>query len=957
MDGPESCGGFSEDGEYAGDAPTELAKSGPRYSDAARVGAGSMGVVEVVTDRELGREVARKRLREGGDLRAAERLRREAAVAASLEHPGIVPVYDVGEGRGGPWYTMRLVRGRTLAEVLRGRQTMAERLPLLRRFLVACEAVAYGHRRGVIHRDLKPANIMLGDEGETQVVDWGLARAAPGGGGGALASDARLTAAGAVLGTPAYMSPEQAGAFGEPYADARSDVWSLGAILFEILGGAPPYEGSSEEVLRQLGVRAPDVTRVAEAPRELVAIVSRALAHRPEDRYASAEALTEDLERHLEGRLVDAYDYGPLDHLRRFVRAFRLPLTVAAVASAGLLLGATYAYDSVVQEGERARAAEVTAQVALADARASNARLTAELATREAARGRRTEALALAREALSIAPSPAALGVLAAFGLETPPSLLERGPACSRARVSPNGALRLCIRDGEAELREGVRVRFRRSIAPTADAFLTDGHVLFIRLDTEHRVAWVDLEGETVSEGHLDVLGEPSIFRDQLLLPVRGGVYWRRADDPELLEACDGARPNAVALGVMGPAFACPDRTVRAAGRTWTLPAQVSALDWRGEDLVVGTRDGRLRTLEGRHESRLGPGAVLSVASDDGWVVAAAEADGLWVWHPERGLPQRLPVVEHRILRFSGGVLETSGPEGIARWRMPRGSVARLDAEGGVASMAAAAGRIVVGRGDGCARAWDGTGERLGASCEGDAAVKAVAFDGERVWLVRDGEAGLAVLDHELHPRGRLEGPGSLRRVARLESGALVAVTYGVGRLRFDGRGGVARLPPADANHVDIDARGADAVTLTSDGRVTLLRGDRAELHSVVPGARAVTLGSDGRVYVGTHHRVVSGEIESTPSSSAITTLRADPTGRWIAVGHRDGLVRVLDAGLRDVAVFPGHTERVSAIAWDGAVLVTGSWDGVVRRWDARVFESWERVGMGEGERTPTVAP
>mgnify|MGYP003709415405 CR=1 FL=1 len=122
----------------------------------------------------------------------------------------VVPVYDVGEGRGGPWYTMRLVRGRTLAEVLRGRQTMAERLPLLRRFLVACEAVAYGHRRGVIHRDLKPANIMLGDEGETQVVDWGLARAAPGGDGGALASDARLTAAGAVLGTPAYMSPEQA---------------------------------------------------------------------------------------------------------------------------------------------------------------------------------------------------------------------------------------------------------------------------------------------------------------------------------------------------------------------------------------------------------------------------------------------------------------------------------------------------------------------------------------------------------------------------------------------------------------------------------------------------------------------------------------------------------------------------------------------------------------------------
>jgi serine/threonine protein kinase len=182
-----------------------------RYAREGLLGRGGMGLVYLARDTRLDRAVALKEAARDGDT--AARLAREARVTAGLEHPGIVTVHDSGTtAEGRPSYTMRLLRGRPLSTVLAEAGDRSARLLLLRHYLTACQAVAYAHAEGVIHRDLKPANIMVGRFGETQVVDWGLAtrsgEGAPPGSGHA--RDAGDTATGSVLGTPAYMSPEQA---------------------------------------------------------------------------------------------------------------------------------------------------------------------------------------------------------------------------------------------------------------------------------------------------------------------------------------------------------------------------------------------------------------------------------------------------------------------------------------------------------------------------------------------------------------------------------------------------------------------------------------------------------------------------------------------------------------------------------------------------------------------------
>jgi serine/threonine protein kinase len=220
--------------------------------------------------------VAIKVARGGGE--AASRLIAEAQHTASLDHPMIVAVHDTGvTADGRPFYAMRLIRGRALSAALRGAD-QGERLRLLKHVLDACHAVAYAHSLGVLHRDLKPANVMIGEFGETQVVDWGLGTRR--GAGGAVARRG-VTIAGSVLGTPAYMSPEQAR--GER-VDARADVWGLGTILYEVITGRPPH-GDDDESAAMTHARGGEVasgaTIAPDMPRELCAIADRALQRDP----------------------------------------------------------------------------------------------------------------------------------------------------------------------------------------------------------------------------------------------------------------------------------------------------------------------------------------------------------------------------------------------------------------------------------------------------------------------------------------------------------------------------------------------------------------------------------------------------------------------------------------------------------------------------------------------------
>lgn len=338
--------------------PEALTGYEARYETGGELGRGGLGQVIQAYDRQLGRQVAIKTLHDKyasrkGPGRASGshssrspteiRFLDEARVGAQLEHPGMVPVYELGQRKDGSlYYSMRQVRGRTMKDALTG-ETLAERLALLPNYLKLCQAMAYAHSRGVIHRDLKPENVMLGEFGETVVLDWGLAKVrgredlnldglADGIEQYRDASD-KLTIAGLALGTPSFMPPEQA--LGElESVDERSDVYSLGAILFEIITRRPPFEGDSAiSVLYQVvNEEAPPVEELERSvPSELAAICRRAMAKDPADRYPDAGALAEDVHRFQVGGLVRAHAYSPLALMGRWIRRRRALLAAALV--------------------------------------------------------------------------------------------------------------------------------------------------------------------------------------------------------------------------------------------------------------------------------------------------------------------------------------------------------------------------------------------------------------------------------------------------------------------------------------------------------------------------------------------------------------------------------------------------------------------------------------------------
>ncbi len=371
----------------AADAEQVLARLGlqsprqGRYKFRALLGRGGGGVVLKVWDSQLNRPLAMKVVlgpgseRSSGqtprvDERTLTRFVDEARIASQLNHPGIVPVHELGADESGrAFFTMKLVKGETFASVLdkvRAGEAGWSTTRALNVLLRVCEAMAYAHDRGVIHRDLKPANVMVGPYGEVYVMDWGLARvvAAP----GARASDEHAlsslrrelrdqtpsssleTTDGQVVGTPAYMSPEQA--HGETARiGPQSDVYAIGAMLYHLVSGAAPYASNEAAASLKSTLRAvregppPALERVApRVPPELAAICERAMARELDQRYATVPALADDLRAFLERRVVGAYESGALAEARSWVRRNRqtalwMAAFALAVSSGGVLSG------------------------------------------------------------------------------------------------------------------------------------------------------------------------------------------------------------------------------------------------------------------------------------------------------------------------------------------------------------------------------------------------------------------------------------------------------------------------------------------------------------------------------------------------------------------------------------------------------------------------------------------
>ncbi len=406
-----------------------------RYSVQGEIARGGVGVVLKARDPDLGRDVALKILREeyASSPDVLQRFVEEAQVGGQLQHPGIVPVYELGLGSDGqPYFVMKLVKGKTLASLLAKTDTPAmDRPRLLSVFHAVCQTVAYAHERRIVHRDLKPSNVMVGAFGEVQVLDWGMAKVLSRGGAAddalAASEDPRSAVttvrsasgstpsiAGSVLGTPQYMAPEQAR--GEvDRLDERADVFSLGAILCEILTGKPPHTGTDREILSAAAEGrlepAHERLRSCGADPDLVTLATRCLSAEKSDRPRDAGVLARDvtvylasLEERARKAEVAAGESRVLAVQER--RARRLTLSLSAAVVAFVLLGGGGWYWVDHQRRMRADAADRRVAEVLEDATRLRAR--AEAAGTDAPPSLWHEALMTARSAQGIAETSGA---------------------------------------------------------------------------------------------------------------------------------------------------------------------------------------------------------------------------------------------------------------------------------------------------------------------------------------------------------------------------------------------------------------------------------------------------------------------------------------------------------------------------------------------------------------------
>ncbi len=328
-----------------------------RYEILGEHGRGGLGRVSRAHDKDFGRDIAIKELLSRGHVNEL-RFVREAMITARLEHPGIVPVYEAGRWPDGtPFYAMKLVSGRSLRALIAERTTVDARIELLHHVIAVADAIAYAHGRSIIHRDLKPANVIVGDFGETVVIDWGLAKDLsesgdlPRGDGSPREADDGLTSAGSILGTPTYMAPEQER--GEA-VDQRADVFAIGAMLWELCAvqKVPPADlAQRHRMLRQAGIDS-----------DLVTIIDKALDPDPERRYPDAGALAADLRAFKSGARIAARDYTLWAMLAHWTRRHRA-LALSIVAVVGLVAAGTVVFvRNIAIERDRADVALTRSQ-------------------------------------------------------------------------------------------------------------------------------------------------------------------------------------------------------------------------------------------------------------------------------------------------------------------------------------------------------------------------------------------------------------------------------------------------------------------------------------------------------------------------------------------------------------------------------------------------------------------
>lgn len=615
------------------DHPTRRTRR--RYTVLGELARGGLGRVFTATDDALGRPVAIKQpLLPTPEARA--RFEREARLTARLQHSGVVPIYDAGLWDDGqPFFVMKMVEGRSLAELIEQARSPEARLALLPRVLVAADTLAYAHSRGVIHRDLKPANVIVSEYGETVVIDWGLGRAI----GDPDDPDAEddhdeigdeidttetdldvgLTEAGRVLGTPQFMPPEQAE--GAP-VDERADVYALGAVLYNLLAGAPPFQGeSSSALLAQVRREAPAPLRerAAEAPPDLVAIADKAMAREPGQRYSNAGELAEDLRRFLAGRLVRAHHYSFAALAVRCMQQHRAAIVV------GLVLLAVAAGFGVV--GLRRIVAERNAAVEARRALEARQNALTLLQAQHSLRDEPTAALAWLKHhrpdpeqgwlAEAVAEEAVAHGVAR--------HVFEFGTPATAAAVSPFDPL-MVVGGNDGSLRRydletGQAREIGRHPASIGDLGFSPGSRRLVSLDVEGRLRLWDEALRPLAEASLGG-GRVGMVKVRLSADGRRLAAVIGDDSVTVLSSATLAREARFVLPSRPSSFAfCPGSDV------------LVAIDFDGSAVVLEPGAARPRPLPGRH-----PDARLLCLPDGRRFVTGGVDGVVQLWDMRAGL-------------------------------------------------------------------------------------------------------------------------------------------------------------------------------------------------------------------------------------------------------------------------------------------------------------------------------